>query len=177
MAKHRLAVATVLLVAWSIGDSARTTAGADEPAPQKWKILATASGGPPLEVRIPFEMGVYRTSAELAGAVLAKTEKKVDAVQWAVKALKVERIDWENQMVLCLHGGGFRGPYYVVNPTSLTSDGKVLTVHYEVIRKVQKNGVADAGFSHSPRMLLLVERFAGEVKFVKAPDYRDDRAK
>jgi hypothetical protein len=177
MAKHRLVVAAVLLVGWSFAGSAWTTAGKDEPAPQKWKILATASGGPPLEVDIPFEMGVYRTSAELAGAVLPKTKKKVDAVPWAVKALKVKQIDWENQMLLCLDGGGFRGTYYVVNPTSLTSDGKVLTVRYEVIRKIQKNGVADASFSNSPRILLLVERFAGEVKFVKAPDYRDDRAK
>ncbi len=69
------------------------------------------------------------------------------------KLLKVERIDWNKEMVLGVIGEGF---------DSLTTDGKVLTATFVPFKEPGPRRIPA-----TPKVLVLVSRFEGEVTFVK----------
>jgi hypothetical protein len=101
---------------------------------------------------------VIRTAEELVALTTKAKSAKDEAVQKEMEAelaklLKVETIDWNKQMVLGVIGEGFE---------SLTTDGKVLTATFVPFKEPGGRAAPPA-----PKVLVLVARFEGEVKFVK----------
>lgn len=102
---------------------------------------------------------VVRSAEDLVGLTGKAKSAKDPAVQKEmqaelVKLLKVDAIDWSKQMVLGVIGEGF--------DSLTTADGKVLTVTFVPFKEPGGRAVPAA-----PKVLVLVERFDGEVKFVK----------
>lgn len=114
----------------------------------------TSSFGPFLLTRT----GLVLRSAEELVALTSKAKTAKDpAVQKEmeaelVKLLKVDKIDWSKQIVLAVIGEGF---------DSLKTDGKVLTASF-----VPFNEPLTRLIPPTPKVLVLAERFEGEVKFV-----------
>jgi hypothetical protein len=104
--------------------------------------------------------GVVVRNAEELVALTSKAKSSKDAaVQKEMetelaKLLKVETVDWNKQMVLGMIAEGFE---------SLKIDGKVLIVTYVPFNMLPLRGARQ----DPPKNLVLVERFEGEVKFVK----------
>jgi hypothetical protein len=101
---------------------------------------------------------VVRSAEELVALTDKKKSAKDPEVQKEMEAelaklLKVETIDWNKQIVLGVIGEGF---------DSLKSDGKILTVTFVPFREPGGRAVPP-----TPKVLVLLERFEGEVKFVK----------
>jgi hypothetical protein len=157
---------------------ARARAQEGEVAPKEWKVIAQFKGGPVIGGKRDFPLLsgpdsgapkggiVFRNAAELAGKMLGDEKKGKDeseqkkAAEWAAKVLKVERIDWDKQTLLVIYGGYFRADGNEVHLVSMTSNGKVLTVTYDVPLLDKMTG------SHAPLALVLIEKFDGDVKFV-----------
>jgi hypothetical protein len=102
---------------------------------------------------------VVRNAEELVALTSKAKSAKDPAVQKEMetelaKLLKVETVDWNKQMVLGMIAEGFE---------SLKIDGKVLTVTYAPHNQLPLRGA----IQDPPKTLVLVERFEGEVKFVK----------
>jgi len=146
-----LAAVLILLPAPVCGDDAR-----------EQKILATAkdlSRGNtigPLTLK-PGSPAVFRSAEELVAASSKPASAKEPAAQKEMecalaKLLKVDAIDWSKQMVLGAISEGF---------PSLKSEGKVLTATYLPYHDRPVRFVPP-----SPKVLVLIERFEGEVKFV-----------
>jgi hypothetical protein len=109
----------------------------------------------------PFLMkreGVVIRSAEELVALSSKAKSAKDpAVQKEMEAelaklLKVDAIDWKKQIVL-----GVIGPELV----SLKSDGKVLMATYVPYTERPARSIPQI-----PKILVLIDRFEGEVKFL-----------
>ena len=81
-------------------------------------------------------------------------QKKMEAE--LAKLLKVDAIDWSKQMVLGVIGDGF---------VSLKTDGKVLMASY-VPFKGRETAPLEPSIPGPPKILVLIERFEGEVRFV-----------
>jgi hypothetical protein len=101
---------------------------------------------------------VVRSAEELVGLTEKAKSAKDPAVQSALeteltKLFKVDAIDWNKQIVLGVIGEGF---------DSLNTDGKVLTATFVPYKEPPGRGVP-----RTPKFLVLIERFEGEVKFVK----------
>jgi hypothetical protein len=69
------------------------------------------------------------------------------------KLLKVEAVDWNEQTVLGVIGEGFE---------ALRIEGKVLTATFVPFKEPSGRALP-----RTPKVLVLLERFDGEVKFVK----------
>lgn len=131
------------------------------------KPIATATGKS-RDGRIgPFEIdrnGVAIRSAEALVSLTTKAKLAKDsAVQKEMEAelaklLKVESIDWSKHMVIATIAEKF---------DSLKTDGKILRANYYPY----KEPIALA-LPMAPKIMVLVERVEGEVKFVqlKVPD-------
>jgi hypothetical protein len=109
---------------------------------------------------------VLRTQAEMLAA-LTREMTADEAEKLLAKALKVDRINWAEQMLLVpLWGLTRRGAIYGIQIESVQSDGKSLLVHFDLLKTEQPA----VGWS-IPGGLILVPKFAGDVKFVKANTY------
>jgi hypothetical protein len=103
--------------------------------------------------------GVVIRSAEELVALTGKAKSAKDpAVQKEMEAelaklLKVDAIDWNKQIVLGVIGEGF---------DSLNTDGKVLTATFVPF----KEPAPARSIPRTPKVLVLIERFGGDVKFV-----------
>jgi hypothetical protein len=126
------------------------------------KPIATAKGDSRDGRLGPFEIkrnGVVVRNAEELVALSSKAKSATDsAVQKEMEVelarlLKVETIDWKKQMVLAVISERFE---------SLTTDGKVLTATYPPYKDPLALAVPP-----TPKVLVLIERFDGEVKFVQ----------
>lgn len=135
------------------------------------KIIATAK-----EVTVhitigPFELKrrdlvVIRSAEELVAASTKAASAKDPAVQKELtgalaKLLKVDAIDWNKQMVVFGIADGM---------DSLKSDGKTLAVTYlrhpeQLARRIQPY----------PKILVLTERFEGDVKFTPKEVKKDPK--
>lgn len=101
---------------------------------------------------------MIRSAEELVALTDKAKSAKDPAVQKEMvaelaKLLKVDAIDWNKQIVLGVIGEGF---------DSLNTNGKVLTVTFIPFKERVGRSVPPA-----PKVLLLIERFEGEVQFVK----------
>ena len=100
---------------------------------------------------------VIRSAEELVALSRRATAAKDLAVQKEMEAelaklLKVGAIDWSKQIVLGVIGERF---------DSLKTDGKVLTATF-----IHFNEPLTRAIPPTPKILVLIERFEGEVKFV-----------
>ena len=89
-------------------------------------------------------------SSEAKSAKDPKVQKEMEAE--LAKLLKVDAIDWNKQMVLAVISEKFE---------SLTTDGKALTATYIPYKEPLQLAVPP-----TPKILVLIDRFEGEVKFV-----------
>jgi hypothetical protein len=132
------------------------------PDPKELKPIATARDNERSASIGSFELktaGVVIRSAEELVALTDKAKSAKDpAVQKEMEAelarlLKVERIDWQKQIVIGVIGEGFE---------SLTRDGKGLTATFVPVKETTLRRVP-----RTPKTLVLIERIEGDVKFVK----------
>ncbi|HEX3151445.1 MAG TPA: hypothetical protein VHR66_25430 [Gemmataceae bacterium] len=79
-----------------------------------------------------------------------KVQKEMEAEM--AKVLKVDAIDWKKQMILGVVGYDF---------DSLKTDAKTLTASYAPF-----NEPVTRAIPKTPKIVVLIERFDGEVKFV-----------
>jgi hypothetical protein len=125
------------------------------------KSIATAKGMERSSSLGPIHLNragiVIRNAEELVARSLKSTSLKDPAVQKeieadVVKLLKVDAIDWKKQMILAIIGEDFE---------SLKHDGKTLTATFIPFKEPITRAIPA-----TPKVLILVERFEGEVKFV-----------
>jgi hypothetical protein len=107
---------------------------------------------------------VVRGPQELVRLRGGKAGGNVDATNTAVaKLLKVEKIDWDKQMVILISGGTQRTGGYSVELKGLKVQGETLTVQWKLNTPRPGQPVTQA-FTN-PGLAVLVERFDGEVRF------------
>lgn len=164
----------VLSMAFVVGAVATTEATGRDDRPAEVKpvtVVASVDDVPPIPLQFrrseegrPEDGIVLRGAGELAkrlelremGKAVTPTDTK--AVEWATKLLKVEKIDWDKQMLIAINGLRYRFTHEI-RIVSLKPDGKNLTVTYEIVQ-IDGNGL------NNPRLLALVPRYEGDVKFV-----------
>jgi formylglycine-generating enzyme required for sulfatase activity len=137
--------------------------------PKAPKIIATASDSDPYLVRLKKDDSgvVIRSAEELVAHSTKPDSAKDSAVQKAMeselaKFLKVEGIDWSNQMVLAVQGHPSHGERGTVKFDPPRIERKTLVVLWK-----QENRVGGrAPHRGPPTGFALVERFEGEVHFV-----------
>jgi hypothetical protein len=93
-----------------------------------------------------------------------KTVQKT-AVEAALKALKVEKIDWDKQMLVLVTAGVKPTGGYEVDVESVTAADNTIHVKWKV---TPPKGFATQAFTH-PALLALVERAEGKAKFETTP--------
>jgi hypothetical protein len=108
--------------------------------------------------RLKKEGAVIRSAEELVKVTSQAKDAKDPAVQKEMEAelaklLKVDAIDWKKQMVLGVISEGF---------DSLSADGKVLTATFVPFKEPLARAIPA-----TPKVLVLIERFEGEVTFAK----------
>jgi hypothetical protein len=146
-----------LLAAWAILPA--TTLAEDA---RDVKSIAAAKGDSRDGRLGPFEIkrhGVVVRSAEELVALTSeaksakdpKVQKEMEAE--LAKLLKVDAIDWNKQMVIAVIGEKIE---------SLKTDGKALTATYVPFKEPLQLAVPP-----TPKVLVLIERLEGEVKFVQ----------
>ena len=149
--------------------------------PEIFALLAKIWDAPP-EVKIraqglwPFTAPsgnaelVLRDPAKLASTALSQKEgapaeeEQAKIVADTVKALKVEKIDWTKSMLILVRVEKAHPAYPISVPRLVLSDGK-LTVDYEYYAPVAARPQDSPPKPGPVIILLLVERFEGEVKF------------
>jgi hypothetical protein len=148
----------VMTVLTGFAADARGTAQAGE---RELKVFAKAPGRPPgaaarghQVIRNPQEL--TKIMAGLGGNIDASTAR-------VVKMLKVDKIDWNKQMLLILSGGTQRTGGYSVELTGLKVKGDELTVHWKLVAPRPGKRVTRA-VSH-PALTLLVERYDDTIRF------------
>ncbi len=127
--------------------------------PPGLKVLALASGRGALGSR------VVRTAGEAMKAFGTKDEDAANAL--LAKMLKVEKIDWQKHMLILISGGVQRSGGYSVQVNKLAIADKTLTVHWKLNRPKPGQPVTLA-LTH-PGLMVLADRFDGEVRFDPAP--------
>ena len=100
-------------------------------------------------------------SAEQLGVLRNVPADKASAD--VAKMLKVDKIDWEKQMLIIISGGTQRTGGYSVEATSLEVKSGNLIVHWKLNSPPPGSFVTQA--LTNPAQTILVERFAGEVSF------------
>jgi hypothetical protein len=83
------------------------------------------------------------------------------------KMLKVDKIDWDKQMVVLVSGGVQRTGGFSVKVEKLTIADKTLTVHWK-LNAPKPGSIVTQALTH-PGAIALVDRFEGEVRFDPAP--------
>ncbi len=95
---------------------------------------------------------------------------RCEAAARYARALHVEAVDFDRQMVIGVSGGVQRSGGYRVEITRVEADapGKILTVRWTLHAP---EGFATAVLTH-PAEVILVDQFDGDVKFVREPEAR-----
>ncbi|HEY1191644.1 MAG TPA: hypothetical protein VGE74_28685 [Gemmata sp.] len=107
-------------------------------------------------IRNDRDLGLHNTSSGPTDRVKAQLEKN----------LKVKEIDWDKHMVLCISGGKQKKGGLSIELKALSvKDGKLV-----VSWKYNETGGAPERFY--PELVLLIERFDGEVVFDPDPTAR-----
>jgi hypothetical protein len=109
---------------------------------------------------------VLRTEAELNKA-MPIGGKNYDITKKAAALLKVDAIDLKKQMVIVLYAGEKRTGGYSVELKSLEVKDKKLIVHWN-LKSPGPDDIVTQAITH-PELVLLVDRFDGEVVFDPAP--------
>ena len=150
-----------LAVAWTtmIPSTARPQ------APKEPKVIATF-GEPygPIQIKKTDTGIVIRDAEELVSHSNKPGAAKDASVQKAMEAelaklLKVERIDWSKQMILAVNGHGSGDGSGTIRFGALKIEDKILTVPWRQENRPSLGIV-------TPRGMILVDCFIGEVKFV-----------
>lgn len=135
------------------------------------KILARAFWPDGWRVEMPAQEWIIRSRDELIDPRLKAPEhilermRQENADRYA-KALKVETIDFEKQMIIGVSAGVQSGPGVRVELVRVDKDAKTnrLTVHWKLTDPKQVK--ADNALAH-PAAVALVEQFPGKVTFVE----------
>jgi hypothetical protein len=147
----------------------------DKKGERELKVFAKAPGRPVgaaprghMVIRNPQEL--TKIMAGLGGNI----DKSLDRV---TKMLKVDKIDWNKQMLLIISGGRQRTGGYRVELTSLKVKGDELTVRWKLIGPRPGQPVTQ-NLSY-PAVTLLVERYDETIRFdptvAKSVSEKDDR--
>jgi hypothetical protein len=123
--------------------------------PKAPKIIARTNWGAPTPKQL-----VIRSADELARA-FGKPGKGKEATKQVAKLFKVDSIDWKKQMVILITAGTKRSGGYSVEVKELKVADKTLTVRWKLN---EPKGAAIAVIT-MPGQAVLVDRFAGKVKF------------
>ena len=83
------------------------------------------------------------------------------------KQLKVKKIDWDKQMVIVVFGGKQPTGGYSVELKSLEAKDKKLIVHWK-LKSPGPDDIVTQAITY-PELVLLVDRFDGQVAFDTAP--------
>jgi hypothetical protein len=139
-------------------------------APGEVKVLARSSAG-----ILPKVSGhqVIRNGNELAKA-LGGIEDKAAAAR-VVAALKGPELDWQRHTLLVISGGVQRTGGYAVELQGLEVKDKVLVVRWKLKRPGPGDIVTQA-ITH-PTLILMVNRFDGEVRFDPPAPGKGERLK
>ena len=127
------------------------------------------------------ETKVLRSAEEAAVAMGFTADKAKDAaaqkevMAQLAKDFKVEKIDWQKQMIVVAAAGQKNTGGYSVEFIGLEVKDKVLTVKWKV--KEPKPGDLVAQIITHPAAAALVERFDGEVKFATPADKANEKDK
>ena len=117
-------------------------------------------------------IGLYRKTiairnlTELSKAIPANATGK-DHEEMAASQLKVKKIDWDKQMIIVIYGGERPTGGYSVDVKSLEVKDKKLIVHWKLNTPGPDDIVTQA--ITYPELVLLVDRFDGQVVFDPAP--------
>jgi hypothetical protein len=159
---HRLQLSIAgLVVAWLM---LPPPAGAEDT--KELKPIATIKANSSGASIGSFELDTTGVVVHSAEELVARTSKAKSSKDPAVqnemetelaKILKVKAIDWNKQMVLGMITEGF---------DSLKTDGKILTATFVPYKEDPRAAATRAGPA-PPKVLVLIERFEGDVKFVK----------
>jgi hypothetical protein len=106
---------------------------------------------------------VIRGGQELVRQIAGAGRNVDAATALAAKMLKVEKIDWDKQMIVIVSGGTQRTGGYKVEVAGLKVKDDTLTVHWKLIGPKPGQPVTQA--PTNPAVTILVERFDGEVRF------------
>jgi hypothetical protein len=135
------------------------------------------AGVPRVIASYPAELGghlknmVIRSADELAKD---KGGKAKELETQLAKLLKVDRIDWDKQMLLVIYGGQHPTGGYRVELDGLDVKDKELVVRWKLI--APKPGAIVTQVVTRPALSLLVDRFDGPVRFDPAappPDKKE----
>jgi hypothetical protein len=145
-------------------------AAADPDKGEEVKVLGRAFLSGKISTERPYpgpRQEVIRSEEELQRLV------GKEGVERLAKQLKVEAIDYKKHMLVHVTGGVHPTGGYRVEITGVKKDGKAgtLNVHWK-LHTPRLGGAVTQAFTH-PGELLLLERFEGDVRFVReavAPD-------
>jgi hypothetical protein len=107
------------------------------------------------------QAGITAEEAAKASGLPADGKGQEQASANLAKALKVEKIDWDKQMVVAVTAGQKPTGGYQIDIQSITTAGKDATVMWKL---TAPQGIAIQVLTH-PSVMVLVDRAAGEVKF------------
>ena len=122
------------------------------------KMTRVLSGGSAV-IRNDRDLGLNNLKSGPTARVKARLEKD----------LKVEGIDWDKQMVICISGGKQKKGGMSIELKSLEVKGGKLVVNWKYN---ETGGDAEQFY---PELVLLLERFDGEVVFDPVPTVRNDQ--
>ncbi len=127
------------------------------------KILARAFW-PHGQIRKVAQLWVIRSPDELVAATGVRADDKKQAIEAMAKALKVDTIDFDKQMLVAVGAGAKPTGGYRVEITKADTDdaGKTMTVHWK-LHSPKPGDIVTQAFTY-PAEVILVERFKGEVK-------------
>ncbi len=125
---------------------------------------AEQDDAPKILAKAAYKLGqtskVVRSAEELGKLANSDADK---ATAQLVKALKVESIDWEKQMLIVISGGSRpTGGYSVTAQKLEVKDGKLM-VHWK-LKSPPKGAFVTQAITH-PMQVILADRFAGDVAF------------
>ena len=131
------------------------------------KVLATGFWRAPGGTNAPAQQLVLRSAAEAARALGQAEGGKGQqfATQTLTRAFKVDKIDWDRQMVVVVTAGSKPTGGYRLEIKGLDVKGDTLTVRWVLH---QPTGFVTQAFTH-PAQAALVTAFAGKVVFDPPP--------
>ena len=142
------------------------TFAADDPGPaaaageKELKVFAKAAVRPGNRGAGNLVIRGGQELAKLMGGVGSNID---DANARMAKILKVDKIDWDKQMLLVIGGGTQRTGGYLVEVTGLKVKSDALTVHWKLVGPRPGQRVTQA--ITRPALTVLVERYDDTIRF------------
>ena len=118
---------------------------------------------------------VIRSEGDLikASGLAGDGRTRIQLAKFLNSALKIEKMDYDKHMLVVVTGGVQASGGFSLKATKALSDGKNLTVHWQL--NAPKDFATNA-ITH-PAGIFLLERVAGEVRFQPAVGGKDAKDK